>query len=166
MTATETGEEREGATGQARIGTCRCGAVRLEVTAPPFMTAACHCDGCKKMSASAFSLTAMFPASGLRVAQGEVIRGGAKGPELDHFMCPDCLSWLFTRVRGFEEMVNVRPTLFDTDDPEVQDWCRPFIETMVAKRLPWVRTPAEHAFDAMPEMADFPALLEAFAARG
>ena len=37
-------------------GGCRCGAVRLRVTKPPLLAAACHCTGCQSMSASAFSL--------------------------------------------------------------------------------------------------------------
>ena len=49
-------------------GHCRCGAVRMEISAPPVMTAACHCTGCQRMSGSAYSLTAMIPAEGFRVA--------------------------------------------------------------------------------------------------
>ena len=48
-------------------GSCRCGATRIRITAPPLMTAACHCRGCQKMAASAFSLTAMVPTEGFEV---------------------------------------------------------------------------------------------------
>lgn len=147
-----------------KTGRCRCGAVTLTVSAVPVMTAACHCDGCKKMSSSAFSLTAMIPSEGLEV-QGEVVKGGVQGPELDHFFCPSCKTWMFTRITGFEALTNIRPTLFDTEDPEIQAWCRPYIETMAAKRLSWVTTPAEHVFEAMPDMAGFPDLLKGFSER-
>lgn len=61
-------------------GQCRCGEVRVEVTAEPLMTAACHCTGCQSMSSSAFSLTAMIPSSGFKVTQGEPVIGGLHGP--------------------------------------------------------------------------------------
>ena len=31
-------------------GGCRCGQVRLKISAPPLLTMACHCTGCQKMS--------------------------------------------------------------------------------------------------------------------
>ena len=46
-------------------GSCRCGRIQIRLTKPPIVTAACHCRGCQKMSASAFSLTAIVPADGL-----------------------------------------------------------------------------------------------------
>ncbi|MGA0541012.1 GFA family protein [Neotabrizicola sp. VNH66] len=142
-----------------RTGTCRCGATELTVTAPPFMTAACHCDGCRKMAASAFSLTAMVPAAAFRVSRGQTVRGGAKGPQLEHNFCPDCLTWMFTRIVGMEDFLNIRPTMFD--EPS---WCDPFIETMTAERLSWATTPARHSFTGFPPAADYPALMAAFAA--
>ncbi|NVK46362.1 MAG: GFA family protein [Rhodobacteraceae bacterium] len=148
-----------------QTGTCRCGAVEIEVSKAPVMTAACHCSGCQKMSASAFSLTAMVPAEGVRVAKGEVVKGGAKGPDLDHYFCPKCMTWMFTRITGLEALVNIRPTMFDLTDAEVAGWATPFIETMVANKLPWADTPAPHKFDAMPDMDSFPQLLAAFAQR-
>ena len=66
-------------------GTCRCGQVKIEVSAPPVMTSACHCTGCQTMSSSAFSLTAIVPADGFRVAEGTPIIGGLHGPQLHHY---------------------------------------------------------------------------------
>ena len=51
------------------------------------MTAACHCAGCQRMSASAFSLTAMVPAA-LAVTQGNTVAGGLRGPELEAQFLP------------------------------------------------------------------------------
>lgn len=139
-------------------GTCRCGKLVIEVAAPPLITAACHCRGCQRMSSSAYSLSAIFPADAFRVVAGTPVAGGVKGPQLDHSFCPDCMTWMFTRVIGMPEIVNVRPTMFDRPD-----WCDPFIETMTSARLPWARTPARHSYEAFPQMADFPALIQAFA---
>lgn len=141
-------------------GHCRCGATEIEVTAPPLLTAACHCRGCQKMSASAFSLTAMFPAQAFRVVRGEPVAGGAKGDELTHFCCPACLTWMFTRITGVEDFVNVRPTMF-----EDASWFRPYIETWTDARLPCVQVETVHSYPQFPEMDEFGALLEAYAAQ-
>lgn len=57
-------------------GGCRCEQLRFQATAPPILTMACHCTGCQRMSASAFSLTAMFPTNGFVVTKGEPVIGG------------------------------------------------------------------------------------------
>ncbi len=49
-----------------REGGCRCDRVRLAITAPPILTAACHCTGCQRMTGSAFSLSAAIPSEGFR----------------------------------------------------------------------------------------------------
>jgi hypothetical protein len=89
--------------------------VRIAVDAGPLMTAACHCTGCQRMSASAYSLTAMFAADTFRVTEGSPVIGGLRGPDLKHHFCPQCMSWMFTRfaIPDFEGFVNVRPTMFD-----------------------------------------------------
>jgi hypothetical protein len=110
------------------------------------------------VSASAFSLTAMIPVQAFRVVSGEPERGGIKGPQLEHFFCPDCKTWMFTRVVGME-FVNVRPTMFD--DPK---WSRPFIETMTAEKLPWAVTPAKYSYERFPSGEDLQRLAEEFAA--
>ena len=109
------------------------------------------------MSASAYSLTALIPVQAFRVVSGEPERGGIKGPQLEHFFCPDCKTWMFTRVVGMD-FVNVRPTMFD--DPR---WSRPFIETMTAEKLPWAVTPAKYSYERFPSAEDLPRLAEEFA---
>lgn len=143
-----------------RIGTCECGYVKLAVSQPPFMTAACHCADCQKMASSAFSLTAMFSAEALEVVEGETVRGGLGTTRLDHRCCPRCHSWMFTRIEG-RDFVNVRPTMFD--EPE---WSRPFMESMTSEKQPWAQTPAAHSFETFPGPDDMPALIAGFAARG
>jgi hypothetical protein len=139
-------------------GGCRCGAVRFEVAAPPLVTLACHCVGCQRMSSSAFSLSAIFPAEAFRLTAGEPVLGGLKA-ELRHYFCPDCMTWMFTRFDGMAEIVNLRPTMLDD-----ASWCAPFVETCVAERLPWATTPARHRYDRFPPEEDFPRLLAEYAA--
>ena len=94
-----------------RDGGCRCGQVRLRVSAAPLVTMACHCTGCQRMSASAFSLSAAIPSNGFAVVQGEPVLGGLRGPEAHHHFCPHCMTWMFTRPEGMDWFVNLRPTM-------------------------------------------------------
>lgn len=140
-------------------GSCRCGQVKVEISAPPLMTAACHCTGCQTMSSSAFSLTAMIPAEAFAVVHGDPVIGGLRGPQLHHYFCPDCMTWMFTRIEGVDAFVNVRPTLLDD-----RSWFSPFIETMTNEKLPWAQTPARYHYEGFPPMEDFQKLMAEFAA--
>jgi len=140
-------------------GGCRCGQVRFEISAAPLITMACHCRGCQRMTASAFSLSALVPAAGFTVTEGEPVLGGLHGSP-KHFHCPHCMSWMFTRPDDAPHLVNVRATLLDAPEG-----FSPFMETFTKARLPWVSLPAVYSFEEFPEMADYPAMLQAYAAR-
>lgn len=139
-------------------GGCRCGQVRLHITELPLLTMACHCTGCQRMTASAYSLSAAIPASGFAITQGEPVVGGLHGADADHMFCPHCMTWMFTRATGLDWFVNLRPTMLD--DPS---WFVPFIETYTREKLPWATTPAQHSFPEFPAMDDYQQLTEAYA---
>jgi hypothetical protein len=139
-------------------GGCRCGAVRLRVTKPPLLTGACHCTGCQKMSASAFSLTVTLPSDGFELVAGEPVPGGAQGPVSHHFHCPRCKSWLFTRAEGFDWFVNLRAPVLDD-----HSWFAPFVELWTAEKLSWAETGAPRSYEEVPAVAEFEGLMEAFA---
>ncbi len=141
-----------------RSGSCRCGARRFEVRAEPAITAACHCRGCQKMASSAYSLTMMLPEEGFAVTAGEPVLGGMKGEEVQHFFCPSCFTWVFSKPQRIAGFVNLRsPMLDDTSD------IAPFIETWVSSRLPFAETGAPHRFPQFPPPDEFGPLLQAFA---
>lgn len=141
-------------------GGCRCGQVRFKVSAAPILTMACHCTGCQKMTASAFSLSAAIPSAGFEVTAGEPVIGGLHGPEVHHYFCPRCMSWMFTRAVGMDWFVNLRTPMLDggVDLP-------PFLETFTSEKLPWATTPAEHSFPAFPPMETYQALTQAYLER-
>jgi hypothetical protein len=120
---------------------------------------ACHCTGCQSMTASAFSLAALYPSKAFEVTQGEPVIGGLHG-DAHHFFCPYCMSWMFTRVDVMGDLVSVRAMLCDDARGFV-----PFIETYISEKLPWATTPAVHSFPRYPPMEQFPALLAEYAAR-
>ncbi len=141
------------ATDTVMQGGCRCGQVTMKVKGRPLMTMACHCKGCQRMTASAFSLSALFPDQTVEIAGLEPVIGGMHG-ELRHHFCPHCLSWIFTRAEMLGPLINIRATMLDgaADLP-------PFIETCVSEKLPWVSLPATHSFEKFPAMEDFPKLI-------
>jgi hypothetical protein len=140
-----------------RDGGCRCGQVRFTVTAPPMLTMACHCTGCQRMTASAFSLSAAIPNGGFTVTKGEPVLGGLHG-ELQHFFCPHCKSWLFTRFPTIAPFVNIRSTMLDDSS-----WTTPFVETYTSEKLTWATTPAMHSFPKFPAFENFEALTRDYA---
>lgn len=141
-------------------GGCRCGEVRLRVSVAPLLSMACHCHGCQRMTASAFSLSLAIPNAGFEVTKGEPVRGGIGRDPAQHFHCPTCKSWLFTRMQPDFGFVNLRPTMLDE-----HQWFEPFVETQTAEKLPWVSTPARHSFERFPPMEAFQGLIADYAAR-
>ena len=140
-------------------GGCLCSAIRFRISAPPLLSAACHCAWCQKRSASAYSLTLSVPTAGFAVIQGEPELG--KGPSANpHFFCPGCKNWMFLRLDAFG-IVNVRPTQLDE-----HRWFRPYIEIFTSRKLPWAATSAVHSFETMPDPQAFGPLIEAFAREG
>jgi len=139
-------------------GSCRCGRVEIRIRKPPLATSACHCRGCQKMSSSAYSLTAIIPADGFEITKGEPVIGGLHGPDLHHYFCGHCMTWMFTRPEGMDWFVNVRPNLFDD-----VSWFRPFIETCVSTKLPFAETGAVRSFETFPEPHQYEELMQAYA---
>lgn len=139
---------------------CRCERVKLRITAPPLMTMACHCLGCQRMTASAYSLSIALPSNGLEIVEGEPVIGGLHGASR-HYHCPHCKSWLFTRPEGMDDMVNLRATMLDD-----HGWFRPFVETCKSEALPWAQTGAKHSFPNIPAPGAWQPLIEDFAQNG
>jgi hypothetical protein len=139
-------------------GGCRCGQLRFRISAPPILTMACHCTGCQKMSASAFSLSIAVPSDAFEVVQGEPAIGGLHGDQSRHHHCDWCKSWVFTRINPEPGFLNVRATMLDDTSGYA-----PFIETFRSEALPWATTPARHSYERFPEMTDYSALIAEFA---
>ena len=141
----------------AAEGGCRCGKLRFRVTGAPLFTAACHCRGCQQMAASAFSLTSCYLSTNFELLAGDAVIGGLHGPTR-HVFCDHCLSWVFTRPEGLDEIVNVRTTLLDAPPTDP-----PFLETYTSEALPWAVTKARHSFETFPPMERFQPLMAEFA---
>ena len=139
-------------------GRCRCDRIRIRISAAPLLTMACHCKGCQRMTASAYSLSAAIPSAGFAVIKGETVLGGLQG-ETHHHYCGHCKSWLFTRMDDMDWFVNLRVSMLDDTS-----WFAPFIETMTSEKMPWATTPAQHRFEQFPALEDYEKLSAEFAA--
>ena len=138
-------------------GGCRCGRIRFRIAALPLMETICHCTGCQRMSASAFSTTLIMPIDGFAVTAGKPVIGGLHGAEARHHHCDHCKSWLFTRLPEGMPFVNVRATMLDEPG-----WFVPFMETYTSEALPWAVANAPHSFKAFPDEAEYGPLMEAY----
>ena len=141
-------------------GGCRCGQLRFRITQPPAMASVCHCRGCQRMSASAFSTSLSLAPDGFAVLAGEPVIGGLHGKQAQHHHCDACKSWVYT-VSPEMGMVNVRATMLDE-----ADWFEPFIEMQTAEMLPWAKTSAAHSFERFPAVEEFEGLVASYAAEG
>ncbi len=57
-------------------GSCFCGKIKLEVTGPAVTQGFCHCDSCRKWSATPVTAYVLFPEANVKVTDGEDSVGG------------------------------------------------------------------------------------------
>ena len=138
-------------------GQCRCGQTRFRINAQPVLTMACHCTGCQRMSASAFSLSVAVPAQAFTVTAGEPVIGGLHGAAQRHFFCAHRMSWMFTRIDAAPHIVNVRATMLDE-----HGWFKPYMETWTSEKLPWATTGAVRSYETVPSNEEFGKLVGEF----
>lgn len=129
-------------------GSCLCGSVQVRLTAPPLLTFACHCRDCQKLSASAYTLTTMFPSNSFSCT-GKLITGGLKSGERTHYFCKSCLNIVYSQVGAPGERINLRTSILHQ-----AALFQPFVELMTDEKLPWATVPVAHSFPRFPETPD------------
>lgn len=126
-------------------GSCLCGSVQVGVTGPPLLTLACHCRDCQKLTASAYSLTTMFPFDSFSCT-GELIIGGLGSSGPAHYYCKSCLNFIYSQIGGADQRINLRTSVLN----EAATF-EPFVELMTDDKIPWASVPAVHSFAQYPE---------------
>ncbi len=120
------------------IGACQCGGVTYELLEPPTMVVACHCKACQKLSTSAFSITAMVRAEGIRF-HGELkewSRRADSGNINSAMFCPGCGNRIYHLNPAKPDQIKLKPcTLSDTRiiNPSVHVW--------VSEKQDWYQIP-------------------------
>lgn len=52
-------------------GACFCGKVKMEVTGPAVAEGFCHCDSCRRWSATPVTAYALFPDTNVKIVEGQ-----------------------------------------------------------------------------------------------
>ena len=123
-------------------GQCQCGAVRYQVTGEPFVVYTCHCRECQRLTASAFSTCAQFPAESVFIHGGHPAtrsRGTDSGNELTMWFCQDCGSTLYCQNSA---RPRVRTVFIGTLDEPARFKVSAHI--WLDRSLPWFEVPTGH----------------------
>lgn len=123
-------------------GGCQCGAVRFEVSAPPFVAYTCHCRECQRLSSSAFTTCAQFPAESVNIIQGDTrtrVRDTDSGNRLTGWFCPSCGSTVFLQNSA---RPRIRTVFTGTlDEPETMPVSA---HIWMDRAMPWFVVPEGH----------------------
>ncbi len=94
-----------------RTGGCQCGGVRYECVEQPVVIYICHCEECRKQSASAFGISFIVPRASFHLTSGTPrfwARDTNSGAKLDCAFCPTCGSRLWHQSSGQSETMSVK----------------------------------------------------------
>lgn len=81
-----------------RTGGCQCGSVRYECIEQPVELYVCHCNECRKQSASAFGISFIVPRAGFHLLSGTPriwSRDADSGRKVECAFCAECGSRLW-----------------------------------------------------------------------
>lgn len=98
-------------------GSCLCGSVRFEITAPPESVGYCHCTRCQKRTGTGSSVGARVHAENFRFLAGEELVKGWRHADggAEKCFCTSCGGHLFSRSVGDPVVIGVRMAAFDGD---------------------------------------------------
>jgi hypothetical protein len=143
------------------VGGCNCGALRYRVTKEPLTSYICHCHLCQKRTGSAFSMSIVFPATGLHLEKGEPMKTErilANGSKNCSYVCGLCYSRLYTQRDG-SPTINLRAgTLDDTGR------VRPVAQIWTSSAQAWAVVEEDGILSYSEQPADFGPLIEAWKA--
>jgi hypothetical protein len=118
-------------------GSCLCGAVRFEVTAPFLRANYCHCSRCRKHSGAGALAQGRVPREGFHLLSGEdVIEAYRPDAGMTKAFCRVCGSSLFGGTWPDGREVSIRLGALD-DDPSI----RPQYHSFVASTAAWEQVP-------------------------
>ena len=90
-------------------GSCLCGAVRFEVTAPLPPVQLCHCADCRKAQGTAFAANVPVPTESVTWLSGQDhLRVYESSPGKERVFCPTCGSPILSRRPDTPGVVRLR----------------------------------------------------------
>ncbi|HEY4116552.1 MAG TPA: GFA family protein [Byssovorax sp.] len=122
----------------ARVASCTCGQLRIQVHGEPRGVGVCHCLACQRRTGSAFAALASFtPPYKVTGAATEHVRVGDQGAAFRFRFCPVCGTTVFHTEEGCEaRSVSVAVGAFA--DPLFP---APTVAVYDCRRHPWVELP-------------------------
>ncbi len=113
-------------------GHCLCGAVRYRADAAPLWQAHCHCESCRRATASGF--TSFFGiADGHWQWTGAEPKRYASSPGVERFFCPTCGSQMAYRADRFPGEIHFYAGTLDA--PEAY---APTTHVLWEEHMPWI----------------------------
>ena len=122
-------------------GRCQCGAVRYAHSGEPTALYVCHCQECRKQSASAFGISVEMTKAGLRVTQGTPnfwTRDTDSGKRLRCAFCADCGARLWHEPESGADWLTLKGGSLDTP-PDISK----AIHIWASRKLPGVIIPPD-----------------------
>ncbi|KAK2764355.1 hypothetical protein FQN54_009048 [Arachnomyces sp. PD_36] len=121
-------------------GSCKCGAIKIELQGEPDMLGLCHCTKCRKTTGSMYSTNAVFPQSAFTLVSGEThvyeAEGGSGNPVFAN-SCGNCCTTLWTKTPLRPEIIIIKTGILDGDAPEK---LAPKFETFTSRKPSWVKS--------------------------
>jgi len=116
-------------------GGCRCGAIRYECSAEPFMAAYCHCRDCQFASGGAYATFIMVPTAAVTVVRGEPVAyqvDAESGSTVTRKFCGTCGTPLFSEL-------GMNPALYVIKAGSLDDasWVQPGMHIWTGSAQPW-----------------------------
>ncbi len=129
-------------------GGCRCGAVTINITNEPKMSAQCHCRDCQKASGTGHLPLAFFAEDDVTITgetKGYATTTDSGNTSTRHF-CPECGSRLFGKNTGRPGMTAIPVGCLDD-----HSWFKPGAVVYTKRREDWDMTSRDIPnFEEMP----------------
>jgi hypothetical protein len=121
-------------------GSCLCGGIRYEVTAPFLRANYCHCSRCRKHSGGAASAQGRVPREGFRLLAGSELIEVFRPPDggMVKAFCRICGSSMFGGTWPSGPEVSIRLGTLD-EDPGI----RPQFHSFVGSKAVWESLPED-----------------------
>lgn len=114
-------------------GSCLCGGVRYEISAPVLEIHHCHCSMCRKAHGTPFSTFGRIDKDRFRFAAGtDLVRAYKSSPPVERSFCSRCGSHLLFAFAPLPDALWIAIGTLD-DDPGV----RPDGHIFVKSKAPW-----------------------------
>jgi len=124
----------------ARIASCCCGQLQVEVQGEPLRVSVCHCLACQRRTGSVFGEQARFDRAGFKVtgAATEYVRVGDAGTKFTFRFCPGCGATVYYTAEGRDDLVAVPVGAFA--DPAFPS---PGVSVYERRKHSWLQVPVE-----------------------